>query len=122
MDYWKRIIISFACLCSIYTSLKLKQLRCACVVKAYVLLIGIRPFDNEGKADGSVVIYNMSRLMPAPGFSFTLLCLRFITHTLQHNTYLLSFLTSPRTYMYISRGEKQRMGYVLAGIRSKSGV
>ena len=55
-------------------------------VKAYVLLIAIRQSDGDVKPGRLLCALDNNRLMPAPGFPFTLTHLIFITHKLYNNT------------------------------------
>ena len=59
-------------------------------MKAYVLLIAIRPSVEHVKPGGSLGAFDrIYRLMPAPGFLFTLPHLTFITYTLHQNTIIM---------------------------------
>ena len=61
---------------------------CSCSaydMEAYVILITIRPLDEDVTRGGPLGPLEKSRVMPAPGFSLPLHRLIFITHTLYHN-------------------------------------
>ena len=80
-----------------------KSLHSAYVIMAYVLLIANHPLCRDVKRGGPLGAYK-GRLMLAPGFSFTILRLTFITNTLHHNMTLTHIrYIRPNIFYYLQK-------------------